>query len=105
MGIDTPIIIYLVEAHPKYDALVIDVFQRIADNIFSGVTSVVTLIEVLIQPLKQRNVYLQREYQDLLLHSASFETMSIDTTIAECAAELRARYNLRIPDALQIATA
>ena len=40
-----------------------------------------------------------------LVNSANFETVFIDTSVAESAADLRARYNLRTPDALQIAVA
>ena len=105
LGIDTQIVIYFVEAHPEYDELVTEVFQRIAENIITGVTSVITLIEVLIHPLQQGNARLQQEYHDLLLHSSNFQMMTIDIAIAERAAEIRTRYNLRIPDALHIATA
>jgi len=105
LAIDTPIFIYFVEAHPQYDALVAEVFQRIADSIFTGVTSVIALIEVLIHPFRRGNIRLQQEYRDLLLHSTNFEMVSIDAAIAERAAGLRARYNFRIPDALQIAAA
>ena len=105
LGIDTQIVIYFVEVHPKYDTLVTEIFQRIAGNILIGVTSVITLIEVLIHPLQQANIRLQQEYRDLLLHSSNFQMMPIDTAIAERAAEIRTRYNLRIPDALQVATA
>ena len=72
------------------------------DNALSGVTWVITLIEVLIHPLQQGNARLQQEYHDLLLHSSNFQMMTIDIAIAERAAEIRTRYNLRIPDALQI---
>jgi predicted nucleic acid-binding protein len=59
---------------------------------------------VLIQPLRQSNVVLQQDYRDLLLHSANFQTLSITPEFAERGAELRARYNLRTPDALQVAS-
>ncbi len=105
LGIDTQIVIYFVEVHPKYEKLVTEVFQCIAENTFTGVTSVITLIEVLIHPIRQGNIRLQQEYRDLLLHSSNFQMITIDTAIAERAAEIRTRYNLRIPDALQVATA
>ena len=105
LGIDTQIVIYFVEAHPKYDIPVTEAFQRIAESALIGVTSVITLIEVLIHPLRQGNIHLQQEYRDLLLHSRNFQMMPIDVAIAERAAEIRTRYNLHIPDALQIATA
>jgi predicted nucleic acid-binding protein len=41
----------------------------------------------------------------LLSSSSDFQTLPITSDIAEQAASLRARYGLRTPDALQIATA
>jgi hypothetical protein len=43
LACDTAPIIYFVEAHPRYDPLVINVFQRIANGAITGVTSVITL--------------------------------------------------------------
>lgn len=105
LGLDTAPIIYFVEAHPHYDALVTEIFQRIAHGKLAGVTSTLTLTEVLIHPLRQARVDLQAQYRDLLTTSANFYLISIDPAIAERAADLRARYNLRTPDALQITAA
>ena len=105
LGLDTAPVIYFVEKHPKYDALVTEIFQRIDNDKLVGITSVVTFAEVLVQPIRQGDSKLEQEYSELLLHSANFETMPIDSDTAKCAATLRAVHNLRIPDALQIATA
>jgi predicted nucleic acid-binding protein len=104
LGCDTAPIIYFVEAHPQYDSLITSVFQHVANGTVTAVTSVIALSEVLIQPLRQANAVLQQEYRDLLLHSANFQTLAISAEIAERGAELRARHNLRTPDALQVAT-
>ncbi len=103
--LDTAPVIYFVEKHPKYDALVTEIFQRIDNDMLVGITSVVTFTEVLVQPIRKGDTKLQQEYSELLLHSANFETMPIDADTARRAATLRAVYNLRTPDALQIATA
>ncbi|HMF57312.1 MAG TPA: type II toxin-antitoxin system VapC family toxin [Pyrinomonadaceae bacterium] len=105
LAFDTSPVIYFVEAHPKYDALVTDIFQRVADGRIIGVASVITLSEVLVQPIQQNNASLRQSYRELLLHSDNFELFSINEAIAESAADLRARYRLRTPDALQIANA
>jgi predicted nucleic acid-binding protein len=105
LGFDTAPIIYFVEKNPRYDALVTAIFQRVAAGSVRGVTSVISLSEVLVHPLSQGNTHLSAEYRNLLLNSRDFSTLSIDAAIAEGAAGLRARYNLRTPDALQIATA
>ena len=105
LGFDTAPVIYFVEANPQYDALVTSVFQQATNGVFQGVTSIVTLSEVLVQPFIRRDIRLQQEYRDLLLNSRNFQTLPIGAVIAERAADLRARYNLRTPDALQIAAA
>jgi predicted nucleic acid-binding protein len=53
--------------------------------------------------MKRGAVKLEAEYEDLLVNAAFFETVDIDSEIAVLAASLRARYNLRTPDAVQIA--
>jgi predicted nucleic acid-binding protein len=105
LGFDTSPIIYFVEANPRYDALVAEVFRRISKATFVGITSAVTVTEVLVHPLKQKKTTLKQKYSNLLLHSANFNVVPVDAVVAERAAELRARYNLRTPDALQVAAA
>ena len=48
LGFDTSPIIYFVEANPQYDARVTWVFQQVAGGALQGLTSVVTLSEVLV---------------------------------------------------------
>ena len=62
----------------------------------------ITLTEVLTQPKQKGNMTLEQEYRDLLLHSRNFTLIPIDSAVAERAADLRARYRFRTPDALQI---
>ena len=105
IGLDTSPIIYFVEAHPQYDALVEEIFQQITQGQVQGVTSTISLMEVLIRPIREGNLSLQKRYRDLLLESVNFRTVDIDVAVAECAASLRSRYNLKTPDSLQIAVA
>lgn len=105
LGCDTSPVIYLIETHPDYDVLITEIFRRIDRGSMTGFTSAITLTEVLTQPLKQGQVHLQKEYRDLLLHSANFYTLPINAEIAEQAAGLRAQYGLCTPDALQVAAA
>lgn len=105
LALDTPPVIYFVKTHAQYDALVTEVFQRINEGWIIGVTSVITVTEVLVLPLKQGNTALASEYWDLLTNSANMQLISIDPETAKVAADLRARYNLRTPEALQLAAA
>lgn len=105
LAFDTAPIIYFVEANPNYDALVTAIFERVENGQITGITSVISLTEVLIHPIRLQNQNLKIRYREILQNSPNFFTKTISTAIAERAAELRAAYNLRTPDALQIAVA
>lgn len=105
LGIDAAPVIYFIEVHPRYDPLVSAVFQRVSDGVLTGVTSVITLTEVLVHPLARGNLALARQYRTLLRRSRQIRMIPVDPAVAEHAAELRARYRLRTPDAIQVATA
>ncbi len=105
LAFDTAPLIYFVEANPIYDALVTKIFQGVDGDEIVGVTSVISLCEVLVHPIRNQNTQLKQRYYDILQNSPNFFTKTINSTIAERAVELRAKHNLRTPDALQIATA
>lgn len=105
LGLDTSPIIYYVEANKTYDTIIKAVFVRLDRGLPTAVTSVVTLAEVLVQPLAKGDQKLLQEFRSLLFKGKNLSTLSIDAQIAEHAADLRARYRLRTPDALQIAVA
>lgn len=105
LAFDTAPIIYFVEANPTYDKLVSNIFNRVAVGELEGWTSVVSLSEVLVQPLVSGRNDLRQAYRELLLNSANFHTLPINAAIAESAARMRASYGLRLPDAIQVAVA
>lgn len=105
LGLDTSPIIYLIERDRRRLPILADIFRRIDVGEVVGITSVVTLSEVLVQPFLQGNVVLCGRYRDLLLNSSNFLTLSIDPSIAELSSRLRANHRLRTPDALQISAA
>ncbi|MBI9082366.1 MAG: PIN domain-containing protein [Desulfobacterales bacterium] len=104
VGLDTAPLIYFIEEHPAYLETVTLFFEAMERGDFSVVTSTVTLLEVLVHPLRANNKALAEEYRDILLNSKLIMT-EISTTIAEHASMLRALHNIRTPDALQISTA
>jgi predicted nucleic acid-binding protein len=105
LAFDTAPIIYFVEANPTYDELVSNIFNRVAVGELEGWTSVVSLSEVLVQPLVSGRDDLRQAYRELLLNSSNFHTLPINAAVAESAARMRASYGLRLPDAIQIALA
>ena len=97
LGLDTPLFIYFVERNPTYVDVCREVIRLIDAGTVVGYSSVVTLTEVLTLPKRLGRTSLEQEYRELLTQSPFFLLVPIDIEVAERAAELRARYNLRTP--------
>ena len=98
-------LIYYIEEHPTFLPRAAPFFEAAERGEFRLVTSLVTLIEVLVHPLREGRRDLAQQYRDVLLESANLTAVPLDDRIAERAAELRARHKLGTPDAIQVATA
>ncbi|WP_445246098.1 type II toxin-antitoxin system VapC family toxin [Microcoleus sp. OTE_8_concoct_300] len=105
VGLDTAPLIYFMEQNPNYLEMMRVFFRAFDRGDFRMVTSTVTLVEVLVHPLRQGNTLLAQEYREILLNQESLTVVELTPDIAETAAQLRATYNLRSPDSIQMATA
>lgn len=105
LAFDTSPFIYFIERHPLHLTVMRELFRRVDAGDIIGFSSVLTLTEVLTRPLQVGNHRLEREYRSLLEHSRHFTLVPVDEQIASHAALLRARYKLRTPDALHVASA
>ena len=105
IGLDTAPLIYFIEENPIYLEVTDVFFTAMYRGEFSVVTSVLTISEVLVYPLRARNTILAQQYRDILFDSQGLTTIEVLPDIAENAAKLRADYNLRTPDAIQMSTA
>lgn len=103
--LDTSPIIYYIEENKKYIDLLNKVFTANNNGLFIFRTSVISLIEVLIFPLRQNNTELALQYKSILCNSRTLEIIEINTEISLQSAILRAKYGLKTPDAIQIASA
>jgi len=103
MFVDTAPIIYFVEKHPRYFAIVSAVLDRVDDDQLTPVVSPITLAECLVYPYRMGHSDAVRMFKALLTRRMRF--VPIEESIASQAAELRARHNLSLPDALQCAVA
>jgi predicted nucleic acid-binding protein len=79
-------------------------FQEISRGNIRAFTSQITLIEVLIKPLEEKNDDLIIKYRDILSDSDNLFLSDVDKEIAMEAARLRAVHKLKVPDAIQLAT-
>ena len=105
VGLDTAPFIYYIEDIIPYADLLDPVFGLLENHALSAVTSAVTWAEILAKPFADKNFTLAEEIKFTLTSFASLSVATIDEKLAEAAALIRARYTLRLPDALQIAAA
>jgi predicted nucleic acid-binding protein len=105
VGVDTAPFIYLWERHPRYFELSETLFNYLKQPQVEGVTSIITLIETCVYPQRQGRQDLVEAYERALLHSRQVRMSPVDTNLARRSVVLRAQYNIRVPDALQIAAA
>ena len=92
--VETAPLIYYVEENPSYVALMDSILKIAANGPIELVSSVMTITEVLIHPLKLKNPQLAQEYRNILTNTDDFRLLNITSTIAETAAQLRVQYNL-----------
>ncbi len=104
-AIDTAVFIYLIEEHPDFLPLVAPIFEETARGERELVTSAVTLLEVLVVPYRAGDLALAERYEALLTRSRGLRLVELDRAQLRAAAQLRALYRVRTPDALQLAAA
>ena len=105
VGLDTAPLIYLIEENPIFLPFVRPFFEAVDRGEFRVVTSILTLTEVLVHPMRRGDQGLADQYRRILLHANHITTEPVSEIIADEAAQLRARQGLRTPDAIQLATA
>lgn len=102
IGLDTNVLIYYIEEHPFFIKKVELLIDKIEDGKAIGITSYVTLLELLVKPIREGKIDLANQYKTIL--SNKLEMVPLDEAVSLKAAELRAKYGFRTPDAIQLAS-
>ena len=105
IGLDSNILIYLLEAHPQCQDICKKIFTSIESGHNSGVCSTVSLLEILVQPYRNNDDETVNRCYGLLTTYPHLSWVELSVGIADLAAQLRARYRLKTPDAIVLATA
>lgn len=100
--VDSAPIIYILEGHARFAAYFAPLFQRHEDGEVALAVTTVTIAEVLTGPLKAGEEALARRYRAVL---EAWQVVDFNSDIAESAARLRGKYGLKLPDAIQVASA
>lgn len=105
VGLDTMLFIYHIEDNPKYAAITERLFDTIEHGSCKAVTSILTLIELLIKPKREGNLIAVGDYRDMILTFPNLMVMDVNLRVSDIASDMRAKYRIRMPDAIQIASA
>jgi len=104
IGLDTSVFIYQIEANARYLSFTDHIFSWLERPGSQGVTSTITMTELLVQPYRDFDEQRLDEFYALISRFPNLHWVAPNLEIADLAAQLRARYRLRTPDALQAAT-
>ncbi|MGH7699424.1 MAG: type II toxin-antitoxin system VapC family toxin [Gemmatimonadales bacterium] len=102
---DTAVFIYFIEDHATYAPILAPLFRAADRGARPMVTSALTLLEVLVAPYRVGNLGLAARYEALLTRGRGLRLVDLDRPQLRGAAQLRALYALRTPDALQLGAA
>lgn len=105
IAIDSVIFIYVWNKQPDFFKRARQILERISSGQAIGVFSQIGLIELLTGPKKQGKKGLALLYKERMANFPNLRILSLNDNIVDISSDLRARYNLRTPDAIHIATA
>lgn len=100
--VDSAPIIYLLEQHPKFAQRFRPLFERHDAGEIQLAVTTISIAEVLTGPLSAGNEVLAKRYRAVM---QSWQVVDLTAEIAESAARLRAGLKLKLPDAIQVASA
>ena len=100
--VDSAPIIYWLESHRIFANRFEHLFARHATGDLAFAISTITIAEVLTGPLGAGDEMLAKRYRAVL---ESWQIVELTTDIAESAARLRGKLKLKLPDAIQVASA
>ncbi len=102
--LDTNCFIYYFEDNEEYADKLESVFVNIQDGKNKAYMSVLSLLEVLVKPKKENNIFLESRYKLMLSNYPNLSIVDVSFSVSDIAARLRAEYSIRTPDAIILAT-
>jgi predicted nucleic acid-binding protein len=97
--------IYSIERIDPYRAMLDTLWLTVSAGQVTVVTSELTLLEVLVRPLKVGDATTATLFGTVLKHTPDVQMLPITQSVLEEAAQLRATLGLKTPDAIHVATA
>lgn len=105
IGLDSNLLIYFIEDRLDYQIVTQKIFESIEMGRNLGICSTLSLLEVLIQPYRKDDDAMVNEFYSLLTTYPHLSWIELSVEIADLGARLRAKYQIKTPDAILLATA
>ncbi|MBI1827073.1 MAG: PIN domain-containing protein [Planctomycetes bacterium] len=103
--LDSCCVIYAVESVEPYYQVLQPLWEASASGRISLVCSMLTLLEVLVRPIREKKKELENALRSFLVSSKEIRLLPIDVVVVERAAQIRAKTGLSTPDSIHAATA
>ncbi len=103
--LDANIFIYAVETGNKWTENLAELFEAIDDRAIMVATSEITIAEVLTKPIAVNDAELVAIYTKLLRPKGLIEVIPVNRPVLHMAAHLRAKRNIKLIDAIHVASA
>ena len=105
VALDTSVFVYQAEARVKYVRLTQEIFAWLEKPGHRGVTSTITMTELLVKPYRDGDVPQVKNCFALFSRYPNLDWVAPNLQISDQAARLRAEFGLKTPDAIEAATA
>jgi predicted nucleic acid-binding protein len=105
LAFDTPVWIHWVEQNRRFLPAVAPLVTGLAEGRIVVVTSILAILEILTGVFARGDELRAHRYRDIFDNTEGVAVLEVDRAVAEGAARLRARYRLKTPDAIHLATA
>jgi predicted nucleic acid-binding protein len=103
--LDTMVFSYHLGGHPRYRALTRAILEAIESGQVEGLTTTVTLSELLTRPAQAGDTQAMQDYELYVTRFPNLRLVPLDANLARETARVRAETRLRTPDAVQVAAA
>ena len=105
VALDTMVFVYHLANHPRYAALTTMVLEAVETGQLAGMTTTITLAEILTAPAKVGDRQAAQDYELYLTRFPNLQIAPLDIALARETALVLGATGLRTPDAIQVAAA
>lgn len=105
IGLDVAVFIYHFENNRLFKPLTITLFNLMEQGEIIGVTSILSILELLVKPKEKEEQHLVNEYKFLLNTFPNLVIGAVDEDVIDLAASFKAKYSFDTTSSIQLATA